>query len=257
MRGRHRELVVLVALVAGLAIVAAVSLQGGGSGSTTAPSARPAATAFAQSYVQFLAGRTNAAGIQYATPAVRSLAASSGLVPPAYRGRLTLRGLTFSGVLGAPHATALLTADAGANTLRSAFSLIYLDSRWHVSALVPPDFPTVFSPPAPALHTPPAASAAARAFALSYANYRTGAGPLPQQVLSYIRQQIAAGRDPLAGTARTRRPARLLQLAALPNGTVTAVDAVTAAGSHKLSFSFLMQLAGGRWQAWQFPETSP
>ena len=45
----------------------------------------------------------------------------------------------------------------------------------------------------------------------------------------------------------------MLELSVLPQGTLGTVDAVTATGSRRLSFSFIMEMAGGRWQALQFP----
>lgn len=257
--GRRRgELLVLVVLVAGLAVVAAVSLQGGSStSSNTAPSARPAASAFAESYVSYLGGQTSAATIPYASPQVRSVLTAAGGIPAAYRGKVALTKLAFTGVLGAPRASALLTASAGGRTLRAALSLAYTGGRWEVSSLVPPDFDTVFSPPAPAIRVPTAVQLAARAFALAYSDYRTGATSSVPAGQSYILQQITARQDPLAGTAHTGAHARVIQLSALPQGTLTSVDAVTDAAGHRLSFTFIMQLAQGHWQASQFPVSSP
>jgi hypothetical protein len=39
----------------------------------------------------------------------------------------------------------------------------------------------------------------------------------------------------------------------LPQGTLSVVDAVTAAAGQRLSFSFILQQTAGHWQASQFP----
>lgn len=247
----------VIVVVASLAVVAEVSLRGGSSpASTTAPSARPAANAFARAYVAYLTGRIGAAAVPDLSPLARAQATDAGRVPVAYRNHVTLRRLAFSGVLGARRASALLTAAAGSHTLEAALGLAYVGGRWEVSTLVPPDFPTVFSPPPPPIHVPSAVQTAARAFALAYANYRTGAAAAPPPGLASIRTQIATHQDPLAATAPSHSPARLVQLSALPQGNISVVDAVAATAGRRLSFSFIMQLAGGRWQASQFPESA-
>jgi hypothetical protein len=255
MRRRRGELLGVAVVIAVLAVIAGISLLGGSSpASTTAPSARPAADAFARSYIAYLAGRTNADALQYVSAHARAQAASGGRVPAAYRDRVTLRKLAFSGVLGARRASANITAGAGARTLQAAAALTYADGRWQVSSLVPPDFPTVFSPPPPPPKgVPPAAAAAARAFAVAYSNYRTGAVHALPSGLSLIRRQIATRQDPLATTAPSHAPAHLLKLSMLPQGTLSVVDAVTAAAGQRLSFSFILQQTAGHWQASQFP----
>jgi hypothetical protein len=255
MRRRRGELVAVVVIVAALAVVAGISLQGGsGAGSATAPSARPAANAFVHSYVSYLAGRSDAGTLPYVTAPARAQAAAGGQVPAAYRSQVSLRKFTFTGVLGARRASAGITAGAGSHTLQAAVALTYSNGRWQVSSLVPPDFPTVFSPPPPVPKgVPPSAAAAARGFAVAYSDYRTGAAATPPSGLSSIRRQIATRQDPLAGTAANHANASLLQLSMLPQGTLSVVDAVTAAAGQRLRFSFILQQTGGRWQASQFP----
>lgn len=257
MRRRRTELLVLAVVVAGLAVVAAVSLSGGSSAAfTAAPSARPAAGSFAQAYVSYLSGQTEAAAVPGAGPAARTVIAQTARVPAQYRGQVRLTKLAFSGVLGAHRATALLTATAGPHSLQAAMSLTYVSGRWEISSLVPPDVDTVFSSPAPKIQVPAAIQSSARAFALAYADYRTGATAAVPPGLVFIRRQIAAKQDPLAGTAQTGAHARMIQVAALPQGTLTAVDAVAEAAGHRLSFSFNLQLTSGHWQASEFPTSS-
>jgi Tfp pilus assembly protein FimT len=255
MRRRRGELLGLVVIVAVLAVIAGISLLGGSSpASTTAPSARPAANAFARSYLSYLAGRSDIATLPYLTAQARAQAAAGGRVPAPYRRQLSLRKFAFTGVLGARRASAGLTASAGSHVLQAAVALTYTNGSWQVSSLVPPDFPTVFSPPPPPpKDVPPAAAAAARAFAVAYSNYRTGAARALPSGLSAIRRQIASRQDPLATTTPNRAPAHLLKLSMLPQGTLSVVDAVTAAAGDRLSFSFILQQTGGHWQASQFP----
>jgi hypothetical protein len=248
-------LAVILPVLGGLAMI---SLAGGASSaSTTAPSARPAAGAFANGYASFLNGRLAASSLPEATPAVRALAASGGDVPPAYRGRVALHQVVFTGVLGARQARALIVARAGAHTLEAELGLTYTGRQWQVSALVPPDFSTVFSPPPPPVQVPAAARAAARAFALDYADYRTGARATPPAGLSTIRGQIAAGHDPLSGIPRAHAAAQLTALHLLPQGQSSPVDAVLVAGGRRLRFTFILARSGNGWQAWQFPVRQP
>jgi hypothetical protein len=258
MRRRSRQLLILALLLPVLAGLALISLRGGASSaSTVAPSARPAAAAFASAYVSFLNGGTAAPALPGATAAVRSLAASGGRVPVAYRGKVVLRNVQSGSVLGATSASALLVARTGSQTLDAALALRYVGSRWLVTGLVPPDFSTVFSPPPPPVRVPTAVRAAALAFAFAYADYRTGARARPPAGLPTIESQIAGQQDPLAGTPRTHAAARVLGLAMLPQGQLTPVDATLAAGGHRLTFTFILQLTRGGWQPWSFPESQP
>ena len=199
-------MIVLLPVLGGLALI---SMRGkASSASTVAPSARPAASAFASAYISFLNGRLAAAALPDATAAVRTLASSGGRVPAAYQGKLVFGGVRFSGVLGARRANAGLIARAGSHTLEASIALAYAGGRWQVTTLVPPDFSTVFSPANPPVSVSPAVRAAARSFALAYADYRTGASARPPEALPAIERQLAAGQDPLAGTShsRSRRP---------------------------------------------------
>lgn len=248
----------MAALVAVLGALAAISLRGGASSaSTVAPSARPAANAFARAYVEFLNGRLTAQALPDATSQVKGVASSGGRVPKAYRGKAVLHRVAFNGVLGARRASALVLAGAGSRRVEAQFTLGYARGRWQITSLVPPDFSTLFAPGAPPVRVPAAERQAAAEFALAYANYRTGAGKGPPAGLSTIRSQIATHHDPLAGIRPTRTAARLVQLQMLPQGELTVVDAVLAAGGRRLAFGFTMEQAGGHWQAWQFPVREP
>jgi hypothetical protein len=258
MRRRRRQLTILSVLAPVVAGLALISLRGSASSaSTVAPSARPTATAFVHAYVSFLNGRTAAWALPDATATTRALASSSGRVPVADQGAVVLRSVRFSGVLGATSANARLVASAGARTLYADMALAYAGDGWLVTDLVPPDFSTVFSPPAPPIRVPPAARAAAEAFAVAYADYRTGRRTQPPSGLPTITGQIAARKDPLAGAAPAGAIANLVRLQLLPQGQTTAVDAVLAAGGRRLAFGFLLEYVDGRWQAWQFPVSVP
>jgi hypothetical protein len=258
MRRRRRQLVTLALIAPVVAGLALVALRGSASSaSTVAPSARPTATAFARAYVSFLNGHLAASELPDMTERTRALAASGGRVPAAYRGRVVLRAVPFNGVLGATSASARIIARAGRHSVEAAFALGYAGGHWSVTTLVPPDFPTVFSPPAPPVSVPAAARAAARTFALAYADYRTGARANPPAGQPTLERQIAAGQDPLAATARTGARARLVRMALLPQGRLTAVDAALSAGGRRLSFGFILQAAGGGWQPSSFPVSEP
>jgi hypothetical protein len=258
MRGRRRELLIVIVLVPVLGGLALISLRGGASSaSTVAPSGRPAASSFAGAYISFLNGRLAAAELPDTTAAVRSLASSGRRAPAAYQGKLVLRSVRFSGVLGAKRASGGVIARAGTHTLEAAFTLAYAGGRWQVTRLVPPDFSTVFSPPNPPVSVPPVVRAAARSFALASADYRTGASARPPGGLTGIQQQLASHQDPLAGTPHSGAPARVVRLQILPQGQLSAVDAVLKAGSRRLTFGFVLQQDGGRWPASSFVVSQP
>jgi hypothetical protein len=261
MRRHSYQVALLVLALPVLAGLALISLRGGASSaSTVAPSARPAAGAFASAYVSFLNGRLAASALPDATASVRATAASGLRAPAAYQDRVVLRSVPFRGVLGATQASAGVVAYAGGHTLEAELALGYAGSRWRVTALVPPDFDTVFSspsPPAPAAAAP-AVRAAARAFALAYAAYRTGARPQPPGGSPTIERQIAARQDPLAATPRTGAAVRLLVLALLAQGNVAPVDATVIAGGRRLAFTFLLQQdSSGAWLPDSFPVSQP
>jgi hypothetical protein len=257
MRRGRTEFLVLVVAVPVLAGLALISLRGGASSaSTVAPSARPVALAFAGAYVSFLNGRLAASELPDATASVRVTAASGLRVPTAYQGKVMLRSVPFTGVLGAMRANAGLVARAGRYTLETALALTYVGGRWRVTTLVPPDFDTVFSPPAQPASVPSAVRSAAREFARAYADYRTGARPNQPSGSPAIERQIAAHQDPLAAIAHTGATARVLGLQLLSEGDVTPVDATVVAGGRRLAFTFLLQQnASGRWLAGSFPVT--
>jgi hypothetical protein len=259
MRRRRSQVTVLVLALPVLAGLALVSLRGGASSaSTVAPSARPAALAFASAYVSFLNGRSVAADLPDATGGVRATAATGLRAPTAYQGKVVLQSVPFKGVLGAMQASAGIVARTGRHTLDAELTLGYADGRWRVTALVPPDFDTVFSPPPGPVGVSLAIRTAARAFALAYADYRTGARPHPPSGSPTIEGQIADHQDPLAGTPRTGSGARLLTLSLLPQGSVIPVDATVVAGGHRLAFSFLLQQnPSGGWVPGSFPVSAP
>jgi hypothetical protein len=257
-RRRRREVLIAIVLLPITGGLALIGLHGGASSaSTVAPSARPTATAFANAYVAYLNGRLAAAALPDMTADSRSLASSGGRVPASYQGKVVLRAVRFSGVLGATRANAELVAVTGSRTLDAVFTLGWAGGRWQVTELVPPDFSTVFSPPSPAVAVPADVRAAARSFALAYADYRTGAKARPPAGLPAIERQLAARQDPLASTPRSGAAARVLKLQILPQGQVTVVDAVLAAGSRRLPFGFILQEEGGSWQAASFPVSAP
>jgi hypothetical protein len=256
MRGRRRGLLIPILLLPVLGGVALIASRGSASSaSTVAPSARPAATAFAGAYVAFLNGRLAVQALPDMTAASRTQAAEGGRVPAPYRGKVVLSGVRFSGVLGAPKASVGVIARVGSRTLEATVALRYAGGHWLLTTLVPPDLSTVFAPSNPPAAVPSAVRAAARSFALAYADYRTGASARPPAGLATIEHQLAAGQDPLASTARSRHTARIVRLQILPQGQLTAVDAVVAAGSRRLRFGFILQHDGGRWQASSFPVT--
>lgn len=214
---------------------------------TPATSARPAATAFARSYVAYLDG---AGTLPRAAPGVNSIAAAAGRIPPADRtGALRVRRLQVSEVQGAATARALLVARDRSHTLEATLTLVRSSNRWQVRSLVPPDLPTIYAPGPAKVHVPASAKSAAVRFATAYVEYREHATHRLPAGAPLIRRQIAAGLDPLAG----KRPTGAITVRVLPEG---AVADVAASAGKRLQFSFVIKRAGAGWIAWQFPQAA-
>lgn len=242
-----------------LIVIAAVTFRGTSSSpQSPVPSGRPAALAFANSYATFLDGRSPATALPAATSQVKALASSGGTIPTASRaGFLTVRRLRFSGVQGARYATAVMDASDRRHALQAALTLSYSDGRWEVSYLIPPDLSTLYAQAAAPPPISPAVRRAASNFTLAYVDYREHVRHRPPAGLPLIQRQIAAGQDPLAGLAPTKGPARLDSINALPQGSLTSVEAVASDHGRRIDFQFILERAGGHWQAWQFPVSSP
>lgn len=260
LRRRSRsELLVLSGAIVLLIVIAAVTFRGSSSSPPSpAPSGRPAALAFANSYAGFLDGRSPAAGLPSATTQVKALALSGGTIPAASRaGLLTVRRLRFSGVRGARYATAVMDASDRRHALQAALTLSYADGRWEVSYLVPPDLSTLYAQAAAPPPISPAVRRAASNFTLAYVDYREHATRRLPPGLPFIRRQIAAGQDPLAGLTPTKERARLESIHGLPQGSLTSVEAVASDHGRRIDFQFILERAGGLWEPWQFPVSSP
>lgn len=242
-------------LLVAVVVVAVLSFRHSPAPATAAASSgRSATLAFARSYVAFLDGRATANALRPALPGVRATAMRAGVIPPAdRRGALKLRRLQFSGVRGAATARATIVAGDRRRTLQTTLSLTRAGGQWRVASLVPPDLSTVYAQPGPAPEVTAAMRQAATRFAAAYVAYRERRTTRLPSGRPLIRRQIAAGRDPLAAVRPPRaRPARV-SVRVLPMGAVAAVAATAGERTSRLRFSFILQRAGGRWSAWQFP----
>ncbi len=256
MRRRRGELLGLVVVVAALAVVAGISLQGGSSAaSTTAPSARPAANAFVRSYVAYLAraDRRRRAPVREppgARPGHCRRPGTGGVPKPAEPAQVHLHRSARRAARQRRHdrRRGVAHAPGGGGAHVHERPLAGLLAR-------PARLPDRVLAPATAPEGRAAGGGRGRArlrrrlLELPHGRRRRR----PRRGLSSIRRQIATRQDPLAGTAANHAPRHLLQLSMLPQGTLSVVDAVTAAAGQRLSFSFILQQAGGRWQASQFP----
>lgn len=256
MRQRARGELLLAAVVVVIGVAAAAFTLGGSAGAPGRPStsARPTALAFARGYLAYLDGRASSSELASATARVVATAAAAGVIPAGDRaGEVTLRRLAFEGVQGAPRATAVLTGADRSRSLQAALGLSYLDGRWQVSSLVPPDLSTLLAPrPAPT-RAAPALQRAAASFTLEYADYREHAGPRPSNARGLILHQIATAQDPLAGLAATGVRVSLRSLQVLPEGSLATVAAVASDRGRRIGFGFILQRTGGSWRPWQFP----
>lgn len=246
-----------VLLVGLLATVFAVSRGSTLSSAAAAPSPLASASAFGRSYLGYLTGAASSSDLAGSTQQVQAIAAGLGPIPsPARAGQLRLTGVQLRYVRGTTSASALLTGQDRRHSYRFGINLGYNDGRWEVVYLVPPDLAMDLAPhhisPPPSI--PASAHIAAARFALAYAAFRKGSAGSPPPGLPPILGQIRSGSDPLASASpRHVRPTLVSLGFGPPNGgVVVAAPTVTDAGQ-RLSFSFVLKLAGGRWQAWEFP----
>lgn len=254
-RTRRVEVLGAVLLAAVVVLVVALSLRSSSGGSVQHPSgsARPAALAFGRSYLAYLSGVGSASALVDATSRVRTLAAGGGTLPPRVRSpRLRLTVLRLSAVAGAPRGTAVLAGSNGRVSLKAALGLAYVDGRWSVVSLVPPDLDTVLARAAP-VTAGAALRRAARRFVLAYADYREHAGRRPRGLAAPAARQLSARTDPLARVSATAMPARLRSLAIVPQGTLASATARLTDHGRSLRVEVVLRRSGAGWRAWAFP----
>jgi hypothetical protein len=235
----------LALAAAGVVAVLVIVKTSSGSGAVTAPSAKPAATAFARGYLRYLDAGVAAARLPYATAQARRQAGQ--IIPRAKRsGALRLTRLATSAVVGATSATILFVGRDRGHTVSSSFRMRYAHRRWRVVGVVAPDLVTALRPRTPTAPAPSSARRVARAFAPAYVDYVDGAsGRRPPGAAPAV---VGAARsEPLGRLPGTRVRARLLALRlGQPGPTIDAVARVRAAAS-AFTFAFVMQRAGDRW----------
>lgn len=257
-RRRRVRLDLLLGALAVLAVAAAILVQQGtASSQDLAPSSPDSAlTAFARAYVSYLDGRLPARSLPNASDRVRAIAGGSPPIPAvARRGALELAALRVTYVRGALSAQAAALGRDGAHTYGFTLDLRFANGEWQVSYLVAPDVYTITAAPYRRPVAPRTLRTAASTFALAYGAFREGARSAPPAGASTIEEQIAAGRDPLAGTAPSHAEPRLVAVAFGPavGGVASATATLTDQGQ-KLQFDFDLREVAGGWQAWGFPE---
>jgi hypothetical protein len=161
-------------------------------------------------------------------------------------------------VAGAAQAQALVVGRDQRHEYSVEIDIRFLDGRWQVVYMIPPDLTTILAPPARTPSTPAALRLAATRFALAYVDYREGATHALPPSLPAMRRQIKTGQDPLVATTPTQSGARLASLAVGPvaDGAAAAQAVVVDAGA-KLEVEFDLERTAAGWQAWGFPEASP
>lgn len=250
----------ILAVVAAVAVaLLATDLGTGGSGSTP-PSPRPAATAFAQSYLSYLDGGLPATALPAVSSAVRDRAGD--VIPASARaGRLRLARLVLKAVSGAPAAQTVFVGRDRRHTISVQAALVYTNRRWQVVKLIAPDLATALKPAS----VSPAAAALARArdlaaarrsasrFAHAYLDYVAGIAHQVPGASPQIKHQIAAGQDPLSSLAPShRRPSVMtVQLGPLTQRTVDAVVRFAGPGGRPQTFAFQLSATGSGWRAVQ------
>ena len=259
MRARRIRLDLALALVVAMAVAAAALVhEGTASSNTVTPSSpAPVADAFSRAYLGYLDGSVALAAVPDATSRVRSLGDEQ--IPPAARsGEVRLTRVQLYRVAGAAEAQALVVGRDQRHQYSFEIDIHFVDGRWQVVYIVPPDLDTILARPAPAPAVPPALRLAATRFAVAYVDYREGATHTLPAALPAMRRQIQTGQDPLVATTPTHAPGRLVSLALGPvaQGAVAARAVVLDAGA-QVPVEFDLEQTAAGWQAWGFPEGSP
>ena len=258
MRARRIRLDLALALIVAMAVAAAALVHEGTAASSTVTPGSPApvADAFSRAYLGYLDGSVALDALPDATSQVRSLGDEQ--IPPAARsGPIRLTSLKLSHVAGAAEAQALVVGRDQHHEYSFEIDIRFVEGRWQVVYVVPPDLDTILAPPA---HVPAPTSAlrlAASRFATQYVDYREGATRTLPAALPAMRRQIQTGQDPLVATTPTHAPARLESLVVGPvaDGAVAARAMLVDAGA-QVPVEFDLEQAAGGWQAWGFPEGS-
>lgn len=259
MRARRLRLDLALALIVAMAVAAAALVHEGTAASSTVTPGSPApvADAFSRAYLGYLDGSVALDALPDATSQVRSLGDEQ--IPAAARtGPIRLKSLQLSHVAGAALAQALVVGRDRRHEYTVEIDIRFLDGRWQVNYIVPPDLTTILAPPAHVPAPPSALRLAASRFATQYVDYREGATHTLPAALPAMRRQIQTGQDPLVATTPTHAPARLASLVIGPvaDGAVAARAVLVDAGA-QLPVEFDLEETAGGWQAWGFPEGSP
>jgi len=257
-RRRRVRLDLLLGALVILAVAAAFVVHQGTPSSQhlASSSPDPAATAFAQAYLLYLDGARPARSLPDASDRVRAIAGGAPPIPVlARRGPVKLASMRVTYVRGALSAQAAVVGRDRAHRFGFPLELRYLRGRWQVVYMIPPDVYTITATPYRQPAAPQPLRQAAAVFALDYAEYREGTRPSPPAGSSTVAQQIAARRDPLAGTVPSHVEPRVVSVTFGPvvGGTAAANATLTDRG-RKLRFGFDLRQAAGGWQAWGFPE---
>ena len=259
MRARRIRLDLALALVVAAAVAAAALVHEGTAASSTVTPGSPApvADAFSRAYLSYLDGAVALGAVPDATSRVRSLADEQ--IPRADRsGTIRLTRVQLSHVAGAAEAQALVVGRDQHHEYSFEIDIRFVEGRWQVVDIVPPDLDTILARPAHVPAPPSALRLAASRFATQYVDYREGATHTLPAALPAMRRQIQTGQDPLVATTPTHAPARLASLVIGPvaDGAVAARATLVDAGA-QLPVEFDLEQTAGGWQAWGFPEGSP
>lgn len=107
--------------------------------------------------------------------------------------------------------------------------------------------------PAPRLTMPAGGTAAAKAFAVAYVNFRSGESGARPAMGAAADREVAAGTDSLAEQALPKAPARLVSIKfGPPSAGEFAATATVRDGRAQLTFTFLMVKTKAGWQCGQY-----
>lgn len=125
---------------------------------------------------------------------------------------------------------------------------------WVVDQVTPPDLSMDRNlRPTPHVTMPAGGTAAAKAFAVGYVNFRSGESLTRPAMTAAAGRQIVAGTDSLAGQTLPKAPARLGSIKfGPPSGDEFAATATLRAGRAQLTFSFLMIHTPVGWECGQY-----
>ena len=209
---------------------------------------------FADAYGRYLDGGPATALRRAGSVTSAAQAKQAGQIPAAFRdGHLTVANLTALESTCCSASVTVVLANRQESYL-FAEQLLLEQHGWVIDQITPPDLSMDRNlRPAPHISPTTAGTAAARAFAIAYVDYRAGVSPTRPAMTAAAARQVKSGTDSLAGQQLHKAAAQLVSIRfGPPSGREFAATSVVQVAGARESFSFLMVKTSTGWACAQF-----